>query len=438
MSGSHLALPGCPDPRRYPLWLPILITVLAGAGFTVFKFVVISEIALNRADAEASLPFAWMRAFIDTRPDIPLAEAVSQGLAATFTVGILAGFTFNAPLAGAWRVGPMFVLSAVGMGLAALIAIPGGLNPWYAALLMGLSYGTACAARGKSVPLLAAGNGRDDTTVSGLINAGLVVGLLLGTILGSQLAVAFISEPATADTPAREVGRVLDAPWLAHAILAVGLGLTALLSLRLRLPEQPAVPFMHGLRDIVGVTVGMLRCHWPLLIGGGIAWGICASASLAVMIYGIQDLKISQVTVSYLGGFVALGAIGGNLVSGWFRSRAWVAIFFAALAVLIATFPYVVHTWWQGAIAMTLLGFLYMVPTNVIDARFLALAGREGKAGYGGTVFSMVHNVFILLVGTGLTILLFSGVVDSRTQFLILAGFTVVALVVSVRAPVRD
>jgi len=142
--------------------------------------------------------------------------------------------------------------------------------------------------------------------------------------------------------------------------------------------------------------------------------------------------------VSYLGGFVALGAIGGNLVSGWFRSRAWVAIFFAALAVLIATFPYVVHTWWQGAIAMTLLGFLYMVPTNVIDARFLALAGREGKAGYGGTVFSMVHNVFILLVGTGLTILLFSGVVDSRTQFLILAGFTVVALVVSVRAPVRD
>ena len=96
--------PSLAAPAPTSLWLPILVTVLAGAGFTVFKFVIISEIALNRASAEASLPFAWMRAFIDARPDVPLAEAVSQGLAATFTVGILAGFTVNAPLAGAWRV----------------------------------------------------------------------------------------------------------------------------------------------------------------------------------------------------------------------------------------------------------------------------------------------------------------------------------------------
>jgi hypothetical protein len=156
------------------------------------------------------------------------------------------------------------------------------------------------------------------------------------------------------------------------------------------------------------------------------------------MIYGIQDLKIPQVTVSYLGGFVAAGAIVGNLVSCWFRSRMWIAIFLAGLAVLVAAFPFLVHTWWQGAIAMTLLGFLYMVPTNVIDARFLALAGREGKAGYGGTVFSMVHNVFILLVGTGLTVLLFMGLVDSRTQFLILSGFTLVTLAIAMVAPVRD
>ena len=430
--------PSLAAPAPTSLWLPILVTVLAGAGFTVFKFVIISEIALNRASAEASLPFAWMRAFIDARPDVPLAEAVSQGLAATFTVGILAGFTVNAPLAGAWRVGPMFVLSATGMAIAGLLAIPGFLNPWFAALLMGLSYGTACAARGKSVPLLAAGTTRDATTVSGLINAGLVVGLLLGTILGSQLAVSFIGEPATSTTLASEKGRILDAKWLAHVIMAVGLGLTALLSLRLHIPDQTPVPFRDGLRDIFGVTMGMLRRHWALLVSGGIAWGICAAASLAVMIYGIQDLKIHQVTVSYLGVFVAVGAIVGNLVSGYFRSRIWIAAFLLGLATLVALFPYVVHNWWHGAIAMTLLGFLYMVPTNVIDARFLALAGREGKAGYGGTVFSMVHNVFILIVGTGLTILLFSGVVDSRTQFLILSGFTLVTLAIAMISPVRD
>lgn len=434
-SSSRIRLLGCPDPVRYRLLPTILVTVCAAAGFSIFKFILISEIALDFTSAKNSLPFAWMRRFLEARPDIPLQEAVSQGLAATFTIGILVGFLVNAPLAGAWRVGPMFVLSALGMALGAIIAIPGLANPWSAALWVGLAYGTACAARGKAVPLLSAGSGRDNTVVSGLINAGLVVGLLLGTIVGSQLALLFIGDPHSS-TPT--VGRVWDADWMAHLILVGFLVVTALVSRRVVLPDQAPVPFMHGLRELVGVTSQMVVRHWALLISGGIAWGISSAAGLAVLIFCIIELKMGQLDATYLGLFAAVGAITGNLVSKWFVRRRWVMLWYLFLAAAIGLFPYLVHTWWQAAVAMTVVGLTYMIPTNVIDARFLALAGREGRAGWGGTVFSMVHNVFILAIGFGLAALLFTDVLTARTQFLCLSGLTLLALTIAAFAPLRS
>jgi hypothetical protein len=78
-----------------------------------------------------------------------------------------------------------------------------------------------------------------------------------------------------------------------------------------------------------------------------------------------------------------------------------------------------------------------MIPTNVVDARYLAIVGEAGEAGSGSTVFSMVHNLFILLIGTGMAILLFTNVLDERTQFMFLGLLAVCAAAVAGFAQVR-
>ncbi len=428
-------LPGCPDPKRFPLWPGVAMAVLTAAGFAIFKFILISEIALDVEAARKSLPFEFMRIFLDHQGRIPLTEAVAQGLAAVFTVGILIGFTLNAPLAGAWRCGAMFVLSCLGMAGSTLLAIPGVINPWLAALLMGMTYGTACAARGKSVPLLAMGSGQHNTLVSGLINAGLVIGLLSGTIIGSGVALLFIGDPHST-TPS--AGRWIDADWLAHLVLTGFLLLAAVIGMRLRMPEQQSVPFAQGMRELIGGTTLMVRRHWALLISGGIAWGITSALALASLVFCITELQIGQLKATFLGVAAGVGAIVGNVLSDHFAKRRWVIIGYLVLAALIFFAPSLIVGFKSGAIVMLVIGFVFMVPTNVIDARFLALAGREGLAGRGGTVFSMVHNVLILMVGTGLAVPLFTGHLTAAGQFKVLALCALVAMGIAACARLKD
>ena len=272
-TAKRLILPGCPDPARWKLWPGILLALATSLSFSVFKFVVIGEIALSPETARASMPLEWLRVFIDNMPaEMPLSEAVGQALSAVFTLGILIGFAVNAPLAGAWRVPPLYLISCLGMLAMAFVPLAGGSWPWFAALGIGGTYGIACAARGKSIPLLAAGSGRSDTHVSGLINAGLVVGLLLGTVTGSNLAKFFIGDPANKALPT--VGAWIDADWIAHAILGGILLLSAASCAFLRIPEETPTPFLKGMKELFATTVRMVRRYAGLLIGGGIAWAL--------------------------------------------------------------------------------------------------------------------------------------------------------------------
>ena len=156
------------------LWPAILVTFLTGMGFASLKFVLISEIALNFDPAtHVPLPFEHLEQVLQRCiAKGNLAEAVGQGMAAMLTFGVLVGFLINSPLAGAWRVAPLFALSCSLVAAGMLAAI--GLNPWPIAFVIGVAYGTACAARGKMIPLLAVATGRHNTQVSGYINAALV------------------------------------------------------------------------------------------------------------------------------------------------------------------------------------------------------------------------------------------------------------------------
>jgi predicted MFS family arabinose efflux permease len=411
------------------LWPAILVTFLTGMGFASLKFVLISEIALNFDPANhVPLPFEHLEQVLQRCiAKGNLAEAVGQGMAAMLTFGVLLGFLVNSPLAGAWRVAPLFALSCSLVAAGMLAAI--GLNPWPIAFVIGLAYGTACAARGKMIPLLAAATGRHNTQVSGYINAALVVGLLGGTVFGNVLGDHFIKET-------RPLPWLM--PWMSHVLLACFMLIATWASFLVRVEDPHPTPFGQGMRDLISGTIATCRRHWALLIGGGLIWGIASGASLAVFLYGVDDLKLDQTKAASVAIFAAVGAILGNVVSDWFDKRRYVLLCLALLAVGIFLFPLLVHGYVTAAIMMVFVSFCFAVPANILDARLLALTAQEGHVGRGSTVMSLMHNVFILAIGCCLTVPLFLSWISAAQQFQIMAVITILTMGVAACAKLKS
>ncbi len=410
----------------YRLWPAVLVTLLTGTGFAALKFVLINELALCYDPAHPpALPFAWMRRILENAYySGTLPDAVSQGLAAVLTLGVLIGYAINAPLAGAWRCGWLFLISCAGVACGTVLTL--WMNAWVVAWGVGVAYGAACAARGKAIPLLSEATGRASTQVSGFMNAALVIGLLGGTVAGTMLA---------AKIPAHHGGVALR-----HLAVFAIMAVATLLSLLVRPPEPRRVPFLVGMRELLLGTTSMVRKQWTLLVAGGVSWGIASAASLAVYIDAIDRhrLALPPGAASSLAIFAAIGAILGNLVSHYWGRRRHVISSLVLLGLLLAIYPHVVRGWWSAAGMMVLVGALFAAPTNVLDARVLALAGREGLAGRGSTVMSLVHNVFIFLAGSCLSVPLFLGLMTATEQFTVLGLAGLVAGAVVSRARLRD
>jgi MFS family permease len=417
------------------LWPAILLTFITGMGFTSLKFILITEIALDyRPETHVPLPFEHLERILQACvAKGNLAEAVGQGLATMLTFGVLVGFAINSPLAGAWRVAPLFALSCAMVGIGILAST--FFNPWPIAFIIGLAYGTACAARGKVIPLLAFATGRHNTQVSGFINAALVVGLLAGTLFGNVLGDIFVKN---------KLGLAWAAPWMAHILLAVFMAVATWMSYLVRVEDPHPTPFRQGFRELVAGTVQMCRQHWALLAGGGLIWGIASGASLAVFLYGVDDLGLDQTMAASVALFAAIGAILGNLASDWLDRRRYVMICLVLLAFGIWAFPHVVGYYRDiaggypaAALMMVVVSFLFAVPANVLDAHLLYLTAKEGHAGRGSTVMSMIHNVFILATGFTLSVPLFLSWITAEQQFLIMAIVSLVTMCVTAFAKLK-
>lgn len=417
MDPAHLARPLSSRTlaaTKTSAWPAILTTFMVGCGFAALKFVLIGRIALDwdptQPGALDGVPFQWLRdVVLAAKQRGGLEEAVSQAMSAVLTLGLIIGFPINGPLAGAWRCDRLFAASTAAVGFGCLMAL--WFNPWLWACFIGVTYGAACSARGKVVPLLSRAIGSSNTLVSGGINAALAIGLLTGTLVGS-----FVSERITDD---------LYKHMVLVGIAGIGVGSAFLI----RVPEPPPVPMAIGFRAFTSATAILFRRHWALLGSGGLAWGITAAASLAIYIHAIEELHFKRGEASVLAGFAALGAIAGNLVSHWCSRRRYVILALVMLAATIGTYPVMVHGFWSAALAIGLIGMLFAAPANVLDAKFLANAHEDGLAGLGGTVMSFVHSLAILLIGLGLSVPLFLNLMEPASQFMVLAGVALASCV---------
>mgnify|MGYP000414997362 CR=1 FL=1 len=136
--------------------------------------------------------------------------------------------------------------------------------------------------------------------------------------------------------------------------------------------------------------------------------------------------------------FPAIGAIAGNLISHRMDRHIHVIGSYIALGVLIACYELLVQGFWSGAVSLVFLGGLFAAPTNVLDARLMAFAATQGNPGRGATVMSLVHNVFILAIGSSLAVALFLGWMLPVDQFYSLAGVSVVTALVVIWAHLDD
>jgi MFS family permease len=393
--------------------LPAIVTTfLVGCGFASLKFVLIGRIALDwnptAPGALDVLPGQWLRdVILATYERGGLQEAVSQAMSVVLTLGLIIGFPVNGPLAGTWRCNRLFAISTAAVGFGCIMALWS--NPWVWACFIGVTYGAACSARGKIVPLLSSSLGGSNTLISGSVNAALAIGLLTGTLVGS-----YISQDVESDL-------------VKHSILVGISAIGVASSLLIRVPEPPSVPFMVGLRDFVRATSVLFRRHWALLAGGGLAWGITAAASLAMYVHAADVLGLPRGKASTIAGFGAIGAILGNLVSHYGTRRRWVIAAFLGLACVLVAYPYVVSGYWSASGMVCAIGFLFAAPANVLDAKFLANAHDDGLAGLGGTVMSFVHSFAILVIGLALAVPLFLGFMQAEHQFWVLGGIAVLS-----------
>jgi hypothetical protein len=406
--------------RRSPLWPAMLATILTGMGFAGLKFILIGEIAIDFDPAtHQPLMFGWMETILQNSIHKGTTrEAITQGLAAVLTAGVLAGYLLNAPLAGAWRVARLFVLSSAGVAAGTMLTL--WFNQWLVAAFVGIAYGTACAARGKVVPLLAAGNGRSSTQVSGYLNAALVISLLAGTKFGMYLF--------------DQIG----SPLWRHGVLFAFVIAATLIGFLVNPVEPAPVPFAAGWRELSSGTGALLRERWALLVAGGLAWGIAAALVLAAFMDAVDRLHIAPASAVNLVVFPALGAILGNLASHWMDRRRYVIAALVGLALAIFLYPRLVEGEKTGALFMVLIGLFFAAPTNVLDARLLAYAAAQGRPGSGAAAMSMVHNAFILVIGSGLAITLFLGHMSAEGQFYALSGAALLAGLVVTRTRLND
>lgn len=402
----------------------IATTFLVGCGFAALKFVLIGRIALdwdpsNPASLEA-IPWQWLRdVLLNSHAKGTFEEATSQSMSVVLTLGLLIGFPINGPLAGAWRCDRLFAVSSALVGFGCVMALFS--NPWVWACFIGIAYGAACSARGKIVPLLSLASGYSNTRVSGGINAALAIGLIAGTISGS-----FISQALPGH------------PMVQHGILVAIAAVAVGSALFIRVPEPQTIPFAQGMQDFFRATGLLFRHHWPLLAGGGLAWGITAAASLAMYVHANQDLGLQRGPASTLAGIAAAGAILGNVVSHHYTRRRFVGAAFVLLAVALAAYPYAAVNLPSAACMVFCIGFLFAAPANVLDAKFLANAHADGLAGLGGTVMSFVHSFAILAIGFSLAVPLFLGLMRAHDQFWVLAGIALVSSLATIWAKLGD
>ena len=350
---------------------------------------------------------------------------IIQAVGAVITLGPFLVYVLSAPLAASSYKATMMRRAAAGVALLLFLGIvldwPG--SAWPYIFLIGAIMGMFNSAKGACVPLESAQSGRPTELVAALLSIVYIAGILAGAPIATE---AFQRN--------------------AHLGAACGvfIFLIAAISGGLCSYEREAAhlkAFGPSFRDLLKDTAFLVRRYWIYLGASPMIWGIASAASLAVTSYAEARLLGTAVQCSLMAAWATIGVIAGNALSVRlrhirYRAASVSAVLFVVLLISIPVIvefaspsPRVEENGWiylMVATDLALVGMLFGITTNLIEAEYYSLVYADGKEGTGAALLSAMTAFFPFLLGGLIALAVIHNLASALTQFAWIAVLTAI------------
>jgi len=350
---------------------------------------------------------------------------VIQAVGAIITVGPCVVYVAAGPLASAYKKQWIMFWSGAltALGMLAGFASNWAPNPWFYIFWAGLLMGVFNPAKNAVVPLEAAYGGCSTELINAVLNIAYLAGILGGIPAGAWF---YDYHPA--------LGALLVA--LVFAVAAVWGGLCSY-------PEETRHlrPFRQSSMQLLKESLCLLRKYALYLLAGPLIWGIASAVSLAITAYAQEeglggDVACSMLSVCAIGG-VAIGALISPQFVRWrYQSAALAVVLMACVMLVLPSAVEMLKTtlqlrpttvYWYVATTTGMLGIMFGIATNLIEAEFFRLIYEEGKEGTGAALLSAGTAFFPFCIGGTIGWLLSRGWMSATSQFYLMAALTLAA-----------
>lgn len=349
-------------------------------------------------------------------------EWVIQFIGALLTIGPVVIYFISAPLAASIKKSKIMAMSCLLTGLILYIGYRSNWmgTIWFYLIISGLNMGIFSAAKMSCVPIQAQNSKFSITTINASLSISFILGMLIGCFLGSY---------------AYENHRDMAAQIVIYIFLAATLpALFCIYS------NEKLESFTTAKQELVKDSLNIFSKFTLHLSSSAILWGIAGALSLAVTAY-LEIQSISDATKSTLIPlFAAIGAIIGNALSTKLKASPFkmCLLFIFLLFASIPLLPISVSLLKSSGVSvniiynivviqMILMGTYFGFATNIIDSEYLKKIGQLHKEACGAALQSVMISLSSLLIGGSLGFFIYNQLVNSMTQFFLLAFFTILS-----------
>lgn len=351
---------------------------------------------------------------------------IIQALGALITIGPAMIYFLAGPLAAARK--KRLIMSSFTL-ITGLMFITGALTSflgtiWTYIFLVGTFMGFFNSAKMACVPLEAMRSGKSTIYVNGMLTIAFIIGMLTGVPTGTWF---YENLPA---------GGV----WFGGAIFFSA----SVVSWFLKFPVEHLEPFKRTLSNLIRDTHTLSRKYWAYLLSGPVLWGVAGAVSLAITAYSIEMKLGTNFWCANMGLWAAIGIIIGNAVSNYFGTIRYTAAVISSgiLVVCILFYPSFIEAMGPGptieenisvyimaSAAFVVLATFFGIVTNLVDADYLLLVGQDEKEGEGAALQSALVAFFNFALNGIVFLTIYRQIIDSKSQFMLLAGLTLLATI---------
>ena len=351
---------------------------------------------------------------------------VIQAVGALITVGPAIIYFLAGPLASSRKKRLIMSSSAVVTGL---LYVTGALSSflgtiWAYIFMLGTLMGFFNSAKMSCVPLEATRSGKSTVYVNGILTISFIMGMLMGVPAGA----AFYEYLP-------QIG-----PWFGAVIFFAA----AIASWFLEYPQDHLNSFRRSFSGLLGDTTAIFSKFWPYLIAGPMLWGVAGAISLAITAYAEHLNLGGPVLCANMGLWAAIGIIVGNIVSNYFINIRYTAAFASSVFLVLCIYFYPelvaimnpgpvvednLYIYIFASVIFIILATFFGIVTNLIDADFLRLVADDKKEGSGAALQSALVSFFNFALNGIVFLTLYKQILNSGSQFTLLAALTLVATV---------